>query len=552
MFQGMFDPEAAKKRKEGKRDKREAQHNIKQWVLDALSEDMRADVETVSIREVACGDPNCSPVDTTIQIIFKEAGKRPMVQSIPMECEKVTQVVAIEAVEEMLQAETGPEFDPISPQASQVYEGIITELFARMDDLSFSDRMGVCQRVFLNIEEYEQRVLQYQAQMMRRNQQRQNPQHNMLLSYAQQNKPDEIQRLLDAGGLDASAGNSVGQTALHVACLWGNAEAAICLISNNANVNKTNSLTGGSPLHITVTSPKDLQGRLRCIESLLDAGADPNLKDSRGVSALQYATEAASNEPEILDIIRMRSPSVVSLDDFFSAAGNGGEATVAAALCHEQFDAVNEGDDRDHGCTALIKSAKRGRIGVVELLLADRRTDPNVTDRYGNTALHHAVSTLEPPYAFGNSAVVEALLADERTDPNCRDGVGQTPLIVAVDHGVANLVEILLLNKQVDPNMQADGSGSTALMVAATNESGGIMEILLACERLDPNFVDTLGCSALSYAMDSSGGSSESPLVKLLFDDPRLTSRAFKPVSDWLKKTEDEEDDEGTDDEEGC
>ena len=312
MFQGMFDPEAAKKRKEGKRDKREAQHNIKQWVLEALSEAMRADVETVSIREVQCGDPNCSPVDTTIQIIFKEAGKRPMVQSIPMECEKVTQVVAIEAVEEMLQAETGPEFDPISPQASQVYEGIITELFARMDDLSFSDRMGVCQRVFLNIEEYEQRVLQYQAQMMRRNQQRQNPQHNMLLSYAQQNKPDEIQRLLDAGGLDASAGNSVGQTALHVACLWGNAEAAICLINNNANVNKTNSLTGGSPLHITVTSPKDLQGRLRCIESLLDAGADPNLKDSRGFSALQYATDAASTEPEILDIIRMRSPSDVS------------------------------------------------------------------------------------------------------------------------------------------------------------------------------------------------------------------------------------------------
>ena len=42
----MFDPEAAKKRKEGKSAKREAQYNIKQWVLEALSEDMRADVET--------------------------------------------------------------------------------------------------------------------------------------------------------------------------------------------------------------------------------------------------------------------------------------------------------------------------------------------------------------------------------------------------------------------------------------------------------------------------------------------------------------------------
>jgi hypothetical protein len=67
----------------------------------------------------------------------------------------------------------------------------------------------------------------------------QNPAANMLLSFAQQNKPDEIQRILDAsklelkwGALDPSEGNSVGQTALHVACLWGNIQAAECLVKN--------------------------------------------------------------------------------------------------------------------------------------------------------------------------------------------------------------------------------------------------------------------------------------------------------------------------------
>lgn len=65
----------------------------------------------------------------------------------------------------------------------------------------------------------------------------------MLLSFAQQNKPEEIERILEAskmelkwGALDPSEGNSVGQTALHVACLWGNFEAAECLVNNKVRV----------------------------------------------------------------------------------------------------------------------------------------------------------------------------------------------------------------------------------------------------------------------------------------------------------------------------
>jgi hypothetical protein len=61
----------------------------------------------------------------------------------------------------------------------------------------------------------------------------------MLLGFAQQNKPEDIERILEAskmelrwGALDPSEGNSVGQTALHVACLWGNFEAAECLVRN--------------------------------------------------------------------------------------------------------------------------------------------------------------------------------------------------------------------------------------------------------------------------------------------------------------------------------
>ena len=53
-----------------------------------------------------------------------------------------------------------------------------------------------------------------------------------LLLYAQQNKVAKIKRLLAKGHVRASAGNSVGQTALHVACLWGNTAVARCLIAH--------------------------------------------------------------------------------------------------------------------------------------------------------------------------------------------------------------------------------------------------------------------------------------------------------------------------------
>ena len=366
----LFDPSAAAKRKaEGGR-KRKAQADVKQWVKDLLPDDIKAEVATISVREVQCGDPGCSPIDTAIQVMFSAPSKRPMVAGLPMECTAVTQQHVQRAVAEMLAEEAEPEFDPISASGQQVYDSIVDDLFSRMDNLSFSDRMGVCQRLFANIEEYEQRVMQYQAAMMRRNQSQQSPQQNMLLSYAQQNQPAEIERLLAEGGLDASAGNSVGQTALHVAALWGNAAAARCLIAHQvrqeqaankqqllppskyhcsspppapattthnshtawkytqpsspsfiaffsslpsfcrstrraqADVNKPNNLTGGTPMHIVVTSPKELDGRLASAKLLLDAGADITLLDARGNTALDYASERRLDEPQMLALIR--------------------------------------------------------------------------------------------------------------------------------------------------------------------------------------------------------------------------------------------------------
>jgi hypothetical protein len=60
---------------------------------------------------------------------------------------------------------------------------------------------------------------------------------------AQRNLPEEIQQLI-AGGVDPSTANGVGQTALHVACLWGTHKCVEVLIKAGAQVRDSPAASG--------------------------------------------------------------------------------------------------------------------------------------------------------------------------------------------------------------------------------------------------------------------------------------------------------------------
>ncbi len=59
--------------------------------------------------------------------------------------------------------------------------------------------------------------------------------------------------LLELIDISCSVANGVGQTALHVACLWGNIEAAQALVDAKADLNAQNNFSGASPLHCAAT-----------------------------------------------------------------------------------------------------------------------------------------------------------------------------------------------------------------------------------------------------------------------------------------------------------
>ena len=58
---------------------------------------------------------------------------------------------------------------------------------------------------------------------------------SLLTAEAQRNEPEAIQKLIN-DGMDPSVANGVGQTALHVACLWGTHKCVEVLIKAGAKV----------------------------------------------------------------------------------------------------------------------------------------------------------------------------------------------------------------------------------------------------------------------------------------------------------------------------
>jgi ankyrin repeat protein len=55
------------------------------------------------------------------------------------------------------------------------------------------------------------------------------PEWDLLLSAAQKNRPEQIREMVQSGGVDPSHTNGVGQSALHIAALWGHGASLLSI-----------------------------------------------------------------------------------------------------------------------------------------------------------------------------------------------------------------------------------------------------------------------------------------------------------------------------------
>lgn len=183
------------------------------------------------------------------------------------------------------------------------------------------------------------------------------------------NQPNKLDSLKDIYGyslLDIDATNEKGQTPLHVAVLKNNIEVAAYLLSK---------------------------------------GANPNAKDSMGLSP--YIAAAANGFSEMFDLISQYNPDVTQVNRF--------------------------------GGTALLPSSEKGFIRVVELALKNKVPVDHV-NKLGWSALLEAVVLGDEGFLYQDIAVA---LLNENADTSIKDFDGKTVMDYALEQGKDHILSLL-------------------------------------------------------------------------------------------------------------
>lgn len=210
------------------------------------------------------------------------------------------------------------------------------------------------------------------------------------------------------------------------------------------------------------------------VQAQLAAGADVNVPDDAGTSALLWAAYNAS--PDLVSVLLAagadpNAPNPFDVTPLLQAARNGDAATMRLLLDAgaDAARAVRDGE------TPLMAAARSGSIDTVQQLLA-HGADPNAVEALQDqTALMWAV-------AEGHLPVVDALLT-AGADPNRKARVsaltkrsmrtdfptgGFTALMWAARNGNEPIVR-RLIDGGADVN-GANGDGATAMMLAIVND----------------------------------------------------------------------------------
>jgi ankyrin repeat protein len=200
--------------------------------------------------------------------------------------------------------------------------------------------------------------------------------------------PEVVQLLLDAGA-DPSATVS---TDVCSALTWavgrkdyeGVDQIVKLLIEAGAEVDWQEKRNGTTALMGVAQSESAESGKVA--ETLLQAGADPNMKDNIGQTALHFA--AISGNSGVVRVLINYGADINIADgkgrSVFAIAAQSGLVEIVSLLLADYGVDVNMKDDL--GSTALILASEKGHVEVARLLL-DAGADYAVADFKRNTAL---------------------------------------------------------------------------------------------------------------------------------------------------------------------
>lgn len=298
--------------------------------------------------------------------------------------------------------------------------------------------------------------------------------YDQILSLARDNDGPTIRELCRLG-CPPSFANRVGQTALHIAGIWGSIDAAKTLLECKADPNAQNSLRGSTPFHAAAMGKGPPERRAECVRLMKAAGGNPMKPDSGGELPMDLADDEcvriALGAAPLIFHKAVQAKSASALTDAMRDARSG--------ACQLTVDTPNAKGD-----TPLHAAVEIGwREGIERLIAA--RADVATQNDNRQSPLHLAVISGDHRLARSLiSAKADANVQDRDKDADPRFSsttfdqdsmVHRSPLHYAAEFGNV-LTAKCLLEAAADPNIQ-DSKQQTPLHLCIANLRGDEVKI---------------------------------------------------------------------------
>ena len=275
-------------------------------------------------------------------------------------------------------------------------------------------------------------------------------------------------------------------TSLTYAASKGKLSCVKELIAAGADVNTACECHGNGPL-----MGRQLWGKhADCLYELINSGANVNIQNKEGDTALMYA--AATDIQSLIELITSGADLNIQNNNqetalmFAARTGNVNQAEMLICAGAE----VNIGNEFQE--TPLMIATHRGHIECLKELIA-AGSDVNKPDIDGNLPLRYAI--------INNQVECISALIAAGADVNSRniDKDGRTTVITVVDEGHVKRIHVEHISAGADTNKE-EGNIQTALMDAANH---GCIERLkeLIAAGADINKEDNDGRTALRMAV---------------------------------------------------